>query len=63
MMAREHPKGTILVVSDADVTTDLAAQLCDCDVEDIPDTEYGTLYEIAVADDGQVLDAKQSVGF
>jgi broad specificity phosphatase PhoE len=58
-----NPQGTILVVGHSDTVPDLVAQLCQCSVDPIDDSDFGNLYHVDVAADGRVLSAEQSTSY
>jgi phosphohistidine phosphatase SixA len=41
-----HPQGTVLVVAHSNTAPDLAAVLCGCEVEPLPESEYGRYYRL-----------------
>jgi len=47
-----HPQGTVLVVGHSNTVPALAAALCECNVEPIPETEYGRMYRLHVPSHG-----------
>ena len=58
-----NPQGTILVVGHSDTVPDLVAQLCQCSVDPIDDSDFGNLYHVDLAADGSVLQAEQSANY
>jgi broad specificity phosphatase PhoE len=58
-----NPQGTILIVGHSDTVPDLVAQLCQCSVDPIDDSDFGNLYQVALAADGSVLQAEQSASY
>lgn len=47
-----HSGGTVLVVGHSNTVPALAAALCACTVEPMPETEYGRYYRLTVQGDG-----------
>jgi len=58
-----NPQGTILIVGHSDTVPDLVAQLCQCSVDPIDDSDFGNLYHVDLAADGSVLQAEQSANY
>jgi broad specificity phosphatase PhoE len=58
-----NPPGTILIVGHSDTVPDLVAQLCQCSVDPIDDSDFGNLYRVDLAADGSVLHAEQSANY
>lgn len=50
-LRREHREGSVLVVGHSNTVPALAAALCACPVEPMPDTEYGRRYRLTAQGD------------
>jgi phosphohistidine phosphatase SixA len=52
MLRQRHREGGVLVVGHSNTVPDIAAALCGCPVEAMPDTEYDRLITVRFAADG-----------
>lgn len=58
-----HPQGTILIVGHSDTVPDIVADLCNCQVGPIDDSDFGNLFHVDVGSDGSVLKAEQNPNY
>lgn len=58
-----HPEGTILIVGHSDTVPDIVADLCNCDVDPIDDSDFGNLFHVDIGRDGSVIKAEQNPSY
>lgn len=56
----QHPQGTVLIVGHSDTVPAIVSSLCQCQVGPIGENEFGNLFQVDLAADGEVLKAEQA---
>ncbi len=51
-----HPSGALLIVGHSNTVPELVAALCGCEVDPIPETEFGVLHRLTLDAEGNLLD-------
>lgn len=51
-----HPSGALLIVGHSNTVPDLVAALCGCEVDPIPETEFGVIHQLTLDAEGNLLD-------
>ena len=62
-ITQQHSSGTILIVGHANTVPTIVGQLCRCEVGPMEESDFGHLYEVALAADGSVVRVEQTTEF
>jgi hypothetical protein len=60
---RQHPKGAILIVGQGDTLPGIVTELCHCQIDPIPESDYANKYEVTQRSDGSVLGMDHKAGY
>jgi phosphohistidine phosphatase SixA len=60
---RQHPTGAILIVGHSDTLPGIIEELCRCQIDPIPDSDYATRYQIALRPDSTVISVQRDPGY
>jgi len=62
-ITQQHSSGTILIVGHADTVPTIVGHLCRCEMGPMEESDFGHLYEVALAADGSVVRVEQTTEF
>jgi phosphohistidine phosphatase SixA len=60
---RDHPAGAVLIVGHSDTLPGIIEELCRCQIDPIPESDYAPRYQIALRPDGTVLSVQRDAGY
>ena len=60
---QQHPAGAILIVGHSDTLPGIVEELCRCQIDPVPDSDYATRFWIALRPDSTVLDVERDPGY